>query len=104
MTQETPDWYRAVQMDLFPDAPSQEVQQLLKDLEKKSPLDRQVGGSHYKDSTVQPITFIQANDLSFCEGNAVKYIARHRLKGGRQDLEKAIHYLQLEIEFTYGHQ
>ncbi len=70
--------------------------------EQKSPLTTQVGGSHYKDSVIQPIQFIQANNLSFCEGNAVKYITRHRKKGGRQDLEKAIHYLQLEIEHTYG--
>ena len=68
----------------------------------ESPLDIQVGGTHYKDAGNQPIEYIQANKLNFCEGNAVKYITRHRIKGGRQDLEKAIHYLQLEIQHTYG--
>jgi hypothetical protein len=64
--------------------------------------DRQIGGDHYKTAGIQPIEYIQANGLNFCEGNAVKYITRHRKKGGKQDLEKALHYLQMEIEFTYG--
>ncbi len=68
----------------------------------RSALDIQVGGDHYKGQKIQPIEYIQANGLTFCEGNAVKYITRHRAKGKRQDLEKAIHYLQLEIEHTYG--
>ena len=47
---------------------------------------------------IQPIEFISANKLGFCEGNAIKYICRYKDKGGVQDLEKAIHYLQLLIE------
>jgi hypothetical protein len=39
--------------------------------------------------------------LGWCEGNAVKYITRHKSKAGRQDIEKAIHYLQLLIEWEY---
>lgn len=67
-----------------------------------NPLDKQVGGDHYKKAAMQPIEYIQANGLTFCEGNAVKYITRHRMKGGKADLEKAIHYLQLEIAHSYG--
>ena len=63
-----------------------------------SPLDVQIGGRHYKDMMIQPIEFISANKLGFCEGNAIKYICRYKDKGGVQDLEKAIHYLQLLIE------
>lgn len=65
-------------------------------------LKKQVGGSHYKDTKIQPIEFIVANDLGFCEGNAVKYILRHELKGGAQDIDKAIHYLQLLKEMKYN--
>ncbi len=65
-------------------------------------MQRQVGGTHYKESTIQPIEFIVANNLGFCEGNAVKYIVRHELKGGVQDIDKAIHYLQLLKEMKYG--
>lgn len=60
-----------------------------------SPLDTQVGGSHYKDMKIQPVDYIIANGLGFLEGNAIKYITRHKSKGGTQDIEKAIHYLQI---------
>lgn len=65
--------------------------------------DRQVGGDHYKDCGIQPTQYITANNLGWCEGNAVKYITRHRLKNqGKQDIEKAIHYLELLLELEYG--
>lgn len=67
-----------------------------------SSLDFQVGGNHYKDVGIQPVEYIKANNLDYFEGNAVKYITRHRVKGGRADLEKAIHYLQMILELDYG--
>jgi hypothetical protein len=67
---------------------------------KASALDTQVGGSHYKDYPIQPIEFVVANKLGFCEGNVVKYITRYAHKGGRQDLDKVIHYVQLLKELT----
>lgn len=63
-----------------------------------SPLNTQVGGGHYKDTAVQPIVYIHANSLGFCEGNVVKYITRWRDKGGLQDLQKVKHYVDLLIE------
>lgn len=65
-----------------------------------SPLDRQVGGSHYKDLKIQPITYIHANNLPFIEGSIVKYITRWKAKGGVEDLKKCIHYLELLIELA----
>ena len=64
-------------------------------------LDTQVGGGHYKDCKIQPIEFIVANNLGYCEANIVKYATRHKLKGGRQDIEKVIHYAQLLLEMEY---
>lgn len=61
----------------------------------EDPLDRQVGGSHYKDMKIQPIEYILANDLGFCEGNIVKYITRYSQKGGVQDIDKVIHYAEI---------
>lgn len=61
------------------------------------PRDKQVGGDHYKSMKIQPGEFIRHNDIGWYEGNAIKYICRHRLKGGKQDLEKAIHYLELTL-------
>jgi hypothetical protein len=63
-----------------------------------SALDTQVGGQHYKDKAIQPVEFIHANHLGFCEGNVVKYISRWRQKNGIADLQKAKHYLELLIE------
>lgn len=63
-----------------------------------SALDRQESGNHYKDKGIQPIVYIHANNLGFCEGNVVKYVTRWREKGGEADLRKAIHYLELLIQ------
>lgn len=64
--------------------------------------DIQINGTHYKEMAIQPSEFIVKNNLNWYEGNAVKYICRHKAKGGKVDLEKAIHYLQLAIEEYYG--
>lgn len=71
-----------------------------------SALDFQVGGDHYKKSTIQPIEYIHANGLNFSEGSIVKYITRWRSKGGVKDLEKIKHYVDLliEMEKKYGSQ
>lgn len=68
-----------------------------------SALDTQVGGTHYKDCTIQPVQFIEANRLGFLEGCVVKRMARHDKPSGkgRQDIEKAIHELQLLLEHRY---
>ena len=64
--------------------------------------ERQVGGAHYNDMVIQPIEFVVKNNLGFCEGNAIKYICRHAAKGGLEDLDKAIHYIELLKELKYG--
>jgi hypothetical protein len=65
---------------------------------------KQVGGSHYKKYKIQPSRFINDNKILFAEGNAIKYICRHQDKGGRQDLEKAIHYIQMILERDYNNE
>jgi hypothetical protein len=64
---------------------------------------RQVGGAHYKKYVVQPsLKFINKNKILFAEGNAIKYICRHQDKGKKQDLLKAIHYIEMIIERDYN--
>ena len=58
---------------------------------------KQVDGNHYQ-TEIQPWDFIEANKLTFIEGNIVKYVARHRKKNGVRDLMKAKHYLEKLIE------
>jgi hypothetical protein len=62
---------------------------------------KQIGGNHYSKFTVQPSKFINDNKLLFAEGNAIKYICRHTHKGGKEDLKKAIHYIEMIIERDY---
>ena len=64
-------------------------------------LDEQVDGNHYKKMKIQPAYFINENRLEFAEGNAIKYICRHKLKGKSKDIEKAIHYLEMILERDY---
>lgn len=64
--------------------------------------DIQVGGDHYKKMKIQPIEYIHANGLDYFEGNIVKYVSRHKYKHGKQDLEKAKHYIDLLIELEYN--
>ncbi len=65
-------------------------------------LEKQVGGNHYSKMKIQPAEFINENKLLFAEGNAIKYICRHKNKGKKKDIEKAIHYLEMIIERDYS--
>lgn len=67
-----------------------------------SPSDNQVGGSHYKGCAIQPAHFITANGIPFLEGCVIKRCVRHRSKNGAEDIRKAIHELQLILEYVYG--
>ena len=64
-------------------------------------LDKQIDGDHYKGMKIQPAQFINENRLEFAEGNAIKYICRHKSKGKSKDIEKAIHYLEMILERDY---
>ena len=64
--------------------------------------DKQIGGSHYQKFKIQPSKFVVENELLYPEGCVIKYICRHRLKGKRQDLEKAKHFIDMIIERDYS--
>ena len=64
-------------------------------------LEKQVKGDHYKRFIIQPAEFINANNLAYAEGNVIKYVCRHRFKDKKEDIEKAIHYLEMIIERDY---
>ena len=65
-----------------------------------SALKKQVAGSHYKQFNIQPIEFITKNNIPFIEGNIIKYICRWKEKGGVEDLDKVIHYVELLKELN----
>jgi hypothetical protein len=64
--------------------------------------EKQVAGSHYASLPIQPSEFIHRNGIGFLAGNVIKYVVRYKLKNGREDLEKAKHYIDLLIEWEYG--
>ncbi len=66
-------------------------------LKKAFPQHTQIGGNHYTKFAIQPYEFISKNNLSFFQGNVIKYVCRYLKKGGEQDLEKIKHYCDLEI-------
>jgi len=55
-------------------------------------------GGVIKFFEIQPYEFIAKNDLSFFQGNVVKYVCRYKHKNGIEDLEKIKHYCDLEIK------
>ncbi len=65
----------------------------------ESAFDKQTGGNHYKDLKIQPMEYALANKLDLAQGNVVKYVTRFRAKNGIEDLRKAIHCIELLIEF-----
>ena len=67
-----------------------------------SALERQIDGGHYVKLKIQPMEYSMANGLDACQHTVVKYVTRFRDKGGKADLEKAIHTLQMLIEIEYG--
>ena len=81
---------------------------LVKSMEVKvqtyNPLIAQEGGGHYKNRGIQPLEYTMKNNLSFCEGNVVKYISRYKSKNGIEDLAKVIHYTLLASYEEYGEQ
>lgn len=64
--------------------------------------EHQIGGDHYLGFEIQPVEFIARNHLGFIEGCVIKYVCRHANKNGIEDIDKAIHYLQMLREIRYG--
>lgn len=70
--------------------------------------DKQVGGTHYKDMTVQPWAVMESvltheEFVGFLKGNVIKYSMRQGKKdGSTDDAEKALHYLQKLKEVERG--
>ena len=67
-----------------------------------NPYKKQIGGEHYLKYKIQPSEFVVENKLLYPEGNVIKYILRHSDKGGKEDLEKAKHFIDMIIKRDYG--
>lgn len=57
-----------------------------------------INPNHYTSKGIQPIDYIEANNLNFNEGNVIKYVTRYKDKNGLEDLKKAQYYINRLIE------
>ena len=73
----------------------------MSEMAREEGLKRQVGGAHYRKYAIQPAEYNARNGLSFLAGNVIKYVTRYKDKGGAEDIRKAMHYLELILEFEY---
>lgn len=69
-------------------------------VDKITVLDRQVGGSHYKDLVFQPGGFVTKNRFTYFPSSVIKRMCRYDKPTGKglQDLQKAKHEIDLIIE------
>lgn len=60
-----------------------------------------IGPAHYRRGNIEVWDFIRDQALDYHLGNAIKYVCRAGFKGNKKDdLRKAIHYLQNELDNT----
>ena len=64
--------------------------------DEDKPQNKQIGGSNYMYFDIQPYEFISKNNLTFFQGCVIKYVCRYMHKNGVEDLDKIIHYCELE--------
>tara|TARA_Y100000310_G_C20372772_1_gene664293 strand:- start:18 stop:257 length:240 start_codon:yes stop_codon:yes gene_type:complete len=70
-------------------------------MEKNSPCvheDAPGGNNHYTHG-IEPIVYIESHNMSFNEGNVVKYITRYKYKSNPlEDLKKTKYYIERLID------
>lgn len=65
----------------------------------QDPLAVQHGGNHYKGMGIQPIEFASANGYDPSAFSTLKYLSRHHLKHGREDVLKGSHFVEIRLKF-----
>lgn len=69
----------------------------------ENPFDYQEGGNHYKkEGVMDPAEWCKRRAHCPFQHNVIKYVDRHRLKGGIEDLRKAQQYLKFIAYIEYG--
>jgi len=62
---------------------------------KRNPITRP---AHYVQGKIEVLDAIMQLGLCPCGGNVLKYISRHRMKGGKDDIRKAMTYCQMMLD------
>ena len=79
--------------------PSNIFRKLTKQEEEKLGLNNDKIKPSYYGSGIDVIEFCLRNNLTFMQGNVIKYVTRYKKKNGIEDLEKAKEYIVRLIEF-----
>ena len=69
--------------------------------DKFEPKDSKIKPNYY-GTGIDVIEFCLRNNLTFMQGNVIKYVTRYKNKNGIEDLEKAKEYIDRLIEFEKG--
>lgn len=64
-----------------------------------NPWQTQEGGGHYKTLAIQPFEYSMRNHLDPLQHTIIKYVTRFRDKNGVEDLRKAVHCIELLIDY-----
>lgn len=65
-------------------------------------MSKQIDGNHYS-MPISPVEYIEKNNLGFTRGNIVKYVSRDKAKNKDKDIQKAISYCLMVLEYDYGY-
>ena len=65
-------------------------------------MSKQVAGDHYS-MEIPPVEYITRNKLDFNRGNIVKYVSRDKQKNKDKDIQKAIDYCLMVLEYDYNY-
>jgi hypothetical protein len=68
-------------------------------MEASNAFGKQIAGSHYSKLKIQPMEYCLGNGLNYAQSNVVKYVTRYKDKNGIEDLKKAIHCIELLIDW-----
>lgn len=68
-----------------------------------TPSKQQIGGDHYTRLPYQPMKFAMENGWDPCAYMILKYISRHTHKNGAQDLQKAVHMVDMRRSLQDSH-
>lgn len=75
-----------------------ESERILSEAKQRQEEHDAINPQHYNQYSIQPLDYIEANGLDFCEGNVIKYVSRYKQKNGLEDLKKAQVYLRKLID------
>lgn len=97
---ESPDFIKVINnLGDLKTYPSNIFRKLTKQEEEKLFLSTNKIKPTYYGTGIDVIEFCLRNNLTFMQGNVIKYVTRYKNKNGIEDLEKAKEYIDRLIEF-----